>query len=264
MNNIVQLFSYQGNEVTFRNDDGIAYVNATQMAKSFDKQPVHWLNQFGTKDFINELSKLRNRSLAELVIVTKGGANPGTWMHEDVALEFSRWLSPAFSIWCNDRIKELLTVGMTTTHSISELVDNPDMIIEMATKLKTMRAENEAKQLEIDRANQTILKQAPKVRYVDEVLLTDNLISTTTIAKELGMSAVTLNKKLKDLKIQYKHNGHFVLYSQYQDKGYTKTKTHTFLDSSGIQQVSIQTYWTQKGRAFIHCKLNPDFQKNIN
>jgi hypothetical protein len=29
-------------------------------------------------------------------------------MHEDVALEFARWLSPAFAIWCNDRIKEIL------------------------------------------------------------------------------------------------------------------------------------------------------------
>lgn len=30
-------------------------------------------------------------------------------MHEDVALEFARWLSPKFAIWCSDRIKELLT-----------------------------------------------------------------------------------------------------------------------------------------------------------
>ena len=34
-------------------------------------------------------------------------------MHEDVALEFARWLSPAFAIWCNDRIKELLLNGQT-------------------------------------------------------------------------------------------------------------------------------------------------------
>lgn len=30
-------------------------------------------------------------------------------MHEDVALEFARWLSPRFAIWCNDRVKELIT-----------------------------------------------------------------------------------------------------------------------------------------------------------
>lgn len=32
-------------------------------------------------------------------------------MHEDVALEFARWLSPKFAIWCNRRIKELLTAA---------------------------------------------------------------------------------------------------------------------------------------------------------
>lgn len=36
-------------------------------------------------------------------------------MHEDVALEFARWLSPAFAIWCNDRIKELLMKGTVST-----------------------------------------------------------------------------------------------------------------------------------------------------
>ncbi|SMG31736.1 phage antirepressor KilAC domain-containing protein [Sphingobacterium psychroaquaticum] len=283
MNNIVQLFSYQGNEVTFRNEQGIAYVNANNMAKPFKgKEPKHWFENKETHEFLHALAFARGykpmgkiptslntselaRVYPSLLIVVKGGLQQqGTWMHEDVALEYAQWLSVDFKLWCNDRIKELLKVGMTTTHSISELVDNPDMIIEMATKLKAMRAENEAKQLEIDRANQTILTQAPKVRYVDEVLLTDNLITATTIAKELGFSAVTLNNKLKDLKIQYKQNGHFVLYSQYQDKGFTKTKTHTFLDSSGVQQVSIQTYWTQKGRAFIHGKLNPEFQKHDN
>lgn len=55
----------------------------------------------------------------DLVLVVKGGivneVEQGTWFHEDVALEFARWLSPHFAIWCNDRIKELLTTGVTTT-----------------------------------------------------------------------------------------------------------------------------------------------------
>lgn len=38
-------------------------------------------------------------------------------MHEDVALEFARWLSPAFAIWCNDRIKELLMKGTVSTRT---------------------------------------------------------------------------------------------------------------------------------------------------
>lgn len=45
---------------------------------------------------------------------------------------------------------------------------------------------------------------APKVEYFDRTLMAKNTISTTVIAKELGMSAVTLNKKLKEMGIQYK------------------------------------------------------------
>lgn len=100
-------YAYNGNPISFAQGDNVM-VNATQMAKQFGKQPVFWLNNQYTKEFLGELSKLRNLSLADLVQVTKGGSNPGTWMHEDVAIEFARWLSPGFAIWCNDRIKEIL------------------------------------------------------------------------------------------------------------------------------------------------------------
>jgi hypothetical protein len=102
-------YTYQGNPVNF-SIDGNVMVSATNMAKPFGnvKQPIHWLKNQQTKDFLAELSKLRILSLADLVQVKKGGINPGTWFHEDVALEFARWLSPSFAIWCNDRIKEIL------------------------------------------------------------------------------------------------------------------------------------------------------------
>ena len=75
-----------------------------------------------------------------LIQTVKGGnGEQGTWMHEDVALEFARWLSPAFAIWCNRRIKELFTTSRQPTEaeilpppidktlnisSLVELVDN--------------------------------------------------------------------------------------------------------------------------------------------
>lgn len=101
-------YVYNGNPITFR-VNGNVMVSATNMAKPFEKQPIQWLRYEQSQEFLSALSKLRNHSLADLVQVKKGGTNPGTWFHEDVALEFARWLSPAFAIWCNDRIKEILT-----------------------------------------------------------------------------------------------------------------------------------------------------------
>ena len=81
-------------------------------------------------------------------------------MHEDVALEFARWLSPAFSIWCNDRIKELLTVGMTATpQTLEDMVNNPDLIISLATQLKKEREEKENLRLENEQNKQMVIEK---------------------------------------------------------------------------------------------------------
>lgn len=117
-----QIFRYNGSSISFQKGDSVM-VNATEMAKPFGKRPVDWLQNQQAKEFITALAEVRKSTSADLVKVTKGGYNKkgqGTWMHEDVALEFARWLSPMFAIWCNDRIKELLTKGHTEIHQIPE------------------------------------------------------------------------------------------------------------------------------------------------
>ncbi|MCT4142993.1 phage antirepressor KilAC domain-containing protein [Elizabethkingia anophelis] len=111
-------------------------------------------------------------------------------------------------------------------------------------------AANQAERIELQSIE--LRKQAPKVEYFNEVLQSESVYNTNQIAKELGMSAVTLNRKLSDMKIQYKQSGTWLLYHVYQNKGFTKTKTHTYTDTEGKTQTSMQTVWTEKGRAFIH------------
>ena len=71
------------------------------------------------------------------------------------------------------------------------------------------------------------------------------------------MSARSLNRKLKDLHIQFVIDGHWVLSHKYQNLGYTATRTHPYYDEHGILKTAILTVWTEKGRQFIHQKLNP-------
>lgn len=248
-----EIFNYNGNDITFQIGNGDVMVNATEMAKHFGKRPIDFLQNQQTQDYISEYSKVRKSTLADIVQVTKGGNNPGTWMHEDLALEFSRWLSPAFSLWCNDRIKELLKHGMTATPStIEQMLDNPDALILTLQKLKEERAEKERLQLQNQKQHEQLQVSAPKVEYYNEVLTSVSTYATTLIAKELGMSAMALNRKLNDLKVQYKQNEVWVLYSKYQNLGYTKTTTTTFTDSQGVTRTSLLTVWTEKGRFMIH------------
>lgn len=109
-NGIISVFNYNGGNVTFKTEDGVVYVNATEMSKQFGKRPSKWLELPSAKEFLSTLQTIRK---SDSLVKTIEGKNGGTWMHEDVAIEFARWLSPAFSIWCNDKIKELLTTGRT-------------------------------------------------------------------------------------------------------------------------------------------------------
>lgn len=134
-------------------------VNATEMTKPFGKSPKDFLKTEQTKRFIEALSEVKKILSSDLVRVVYGD-NGGTWMHEDVALEFARWLSPAFSIWCNDRIKELLTVGMTATpQTLEDMVNNPDLIISLATQLKKEREEKENLRLENEQNKQMVIEK---------------------------------------------------------------------------------------------------------
>ena len=225
-------------------------VNATEMAKAFDKRPIIWLQSKSTEEFLNELSKVRNLTLADLVQVTRGGDNPGTWMHEDVALEFARWLSPAFSIWCNDHIKELLTTGVTTASDDDAAIAHAMDILQK--RLEQAKAEKLLLQQQNQLQSEVIKEQAPKVEYYDDVLNSTSTYTATQIAKEFGWGAETLNRKLKEKGVQYKQSGQWLLYAKYQDKGYTKTVTRQYTGTSGKIHTSQQTVWTESGRHFIH------------
>ena len=47
----------------------------------------------------------------QLVIVKKGGNNSGTWLHPKLAIDFARWLSPEFAVWCDAQIEQILGIN---------------------------------------------------------------------------------------------------------------------------------------------------------
>lgn len=142
------------------------------------------------------------------------------------------------------------------------LLKNDDYIIGRAMSVLSDRAKALEQQIQqkeerIQLQEHVIKEAAPKVEYYNEVLQSDTLIPTTLIAKDLGMSAEALNEKLHLLGVQYKVGKTWVLYHQHQNKGYTGTKTHVYKDSNGNEKTSVQTYWTEKGRVFIHSLIKP-------
>ena len=251
MNN--QVFEYNGNAVTFQLGNGDVMVNATQMAKPFNKQPHEYLRLPSTNELVKAITGKSRIDENQLVTTIRGGSNPGTWMHEDIALDFAQWLSVDFRLWCLDRIKELVRFGITATQpTIDTILDDPDNAIRLLQRLKEERAEKERLAEEARLQREQLQIAAPKVQYFDQVLMSQSTYTTNQIAKELGMSAVTLNRKMSELRIQYRQNGQWLLYSKYQNMGLTKTHTHTFYHSDGTMGTSMQTVWTEAGRKMIH------------
>lgn len=97
-----------------------------------------------------------------------------------------------------------------------------------------------------------VKKLTPDAEYTRKTLTSTTSWNTNVIAKEIGLSAVTLNKRLQGLGIQYKEHGVWVLTHKYQNEGYTKTNTYNYPKSDGTLGTRIQTEWTEKGRRFIH------------
>ncbi len=137
------------------------------------------------------------------------------------------------------------------------LLKNNDYIIGRAmsilhdrTKILEQQVWQKDEQIQIQ--EEVIKQAAPKVEYYDEVLQSETRITINVIAKELGMSAVSLNKILHDKGIIYNSSGTWVLYAKYQDMGYTDTNTFNYTDTLGRKCSRVHTYWTEKGRKFIH------------
>lgn len=112
-------------------------------------------------------------------------------------------------------------------------------------EIKSLRLTNAVQQQQIAELN-------PKATYYDLVLQCSDLVSATVIAKDYGKSAKWLNKILADNKVQFRQGGVWVLYKKYAEKGYTQTKTDTYVDHNGISHTKPHTHWTQKGRLFIY------------
>lgn len=102
----------------------------------------------------------------------------------------------------------------------------------------------------------------PKAAYAEMVLSSVDECTTTTIAMGLGISAIQLNNLLCQMQVQYRHDGSYVLYARYQNKGLAKQRTFPFV-SKTTNETRTRTYlvWTETGKEFIHRLLNPVLQQ---
>lgn len=154
-----------------------------------------------------------------------------------------------FRQWIRGVLKSIRKHGM---YAIDELLQNPDLLIEAATKLKEERKRNQLLEAEKNLLEQRVAEYEPKAQYVDTILNSSASLAITQIAADYGMTAYQLNKILYEEHIQHKINGQWILYKEHMSLGYTKSQTIHFNHSDGREDTRLHTQWTQKGRLLIH------------
>ena len=169
------------------------------------------------------------------------------------AKEFKRWVT-------SEVLPAIRKHGAyMTEQTVEKALTSPDFLIQLATNLKKeqeARQEAEAKSSKLEHEvvglNEKISELKPKADYVDRILKSTSLVTTTQIAKDYGMGAPTFNKKLKELKVQHNVGGQWVLTYKYQGKGYASSETIEVEKKDGSTKTVMHTKWTQKGRLFLH------------
>lgn len=251
----LQVYSYEGSNITFSQGENVM-VNATQMAKPFGKKAVDFLKLQQTKEFLQELSEVKKITSTELVQVTHGN-NGGTWMHEDVAMEFARWLSPKFAIWTNDRIKELLREGVATVNDDDDTIANAMAILQRRLEEKQQRlqlAEStiEAQTQQLQQRDNEIKTLTPMADYTREVLQSTSTFTLTEVAKDLGMRSVgELVTFCREKRILYRQSDRWLPTANYAAKGFFQTRTARFFHNDGSVGTSLSTVVTEKGRVML-------------
>lgn len=196
---------------------------------------------------------------------TAGGIQHANFVNEDglydVILDSRKPQAKAFRKWVTSEV--LPAIRKTGGYIATKSDDTPEEIMARALtiaqatlakreeRLKQLEAETEQQQVTIETQTEEIKKAAPKVSYYDNHLQSVNTQTSTQAAKQIGMDAEKLHKKLKEIGIIYRQSGQWILHAPYSTWGMHSTRTQTYTRSDGSTGTSVYTVWTTKGVRFI-------------
>lgn len=232
--NTPQIFNFEQNEVR------TILVNDEPYFVAKDSAAI--LGYKRTADAIKQHVDAEDKGVGE--IQTPGGVQRMTLINESglYSLIFSSQLPNAkkFKRWVTSEV--LPTIRKNGMYATDELLNNPDLLIEVATKLK------EERMLRLV-AEQKVAEMQPKVNYHDIILANKSVTPISFIAKNYGMSAMQMNKLLHDFGIQYRQGKTWLLYAKYQNEGYTHIE---MVPVQGTDNLKPIMKWTQKGHLFLY------------
>lgn len=171
-------------------------------------------------------------------------------MHEDVALDFAQWLSVDFRLWVNDRIKELLTTGVTTVSNDDEAIVYAMSVLQK--RLEQAKAEKAMLEADNQQKDAKIAKLQPKADFADAAFITDDKVDIGMAAKilKLGFGRNTLFQKLRQVGVFFSNRNEPK--QRFVNAGYFEMKEKFIERNNHPGFVVTKILVTQKGLAYIN------------
>ncbi|UAN53475.1 phage antirepressor KilAC domain-containing protein [Serratia sp. JSRIV002] len=226
-----------GVEIT-TDDEGRFNLNALHRASGLgdDKKPSQWLRRSSTKALIEELGANLHPGHNAINSVN-GGANPGTFAHELLAIEYAGWISPAFRLKVNQTFIDYRTGKFSATKALPSAKQLAMMVIQA-------EEEKELLSLQVNQLEHQVFEDAPKVEFHDKVAVAPGAMSVAQAAKILGTGRTRLFQFLRQIAWVTRYN------EPYQEKieaGYLDVKLGSWdHPDHGVQQ-SVTALITGKG-----------------
>ena len=213
--NEMQVFSYGEMAVEVVVLDGKELFNATQVREILDlnKQSVGNLDAkykvtVSKSDYSKYIDSVLSDSNVTIDVLTNIPNRGLTFLTEagvyKLIFKSRKEEAEQFQDWVTD---EVLPQIRKTGGYIPVAQDDDDMTI-MAKALQIM-------QNTLQKKDELIAQQQPKVEYFDTVLCSSKLSTMTDVAKDLGMTATKLNKVLNEKGVIYKTGKTWKTYARY-------------------------------------------------
>ena len=228
------------------------FENPLFLAKDVAKWIDYSKNSNGAYNISNMLKTVDDDEKLVLKILISGQNREMLFVTEEglyeVLMQSTKPIAKIFKKKVKEILKDVRKYGMYAT---DELLDNPDLIIKMATKLKEEKAKN--KELE-----DKMKENKQKVLFAEAVSIAKNTILVREMAKLIKQNGIDMGEKR--LFIWLRENGYLIkkIGTDYNmptqrsmDLGLFEIKESPVLHSSGEIEISKTPKITGKGQQYF-------------
>ena len=232
-----------------------------------DNEPMFCLADVCKALELEQVSRVKSRLKEDGVTNSKvidrlGREQEATFINESnlykVIFQSRKPSAERFTDWVTDEV--IPSIRKNGGYIANQEQMTPEQIVANALIVAQNIISQKDRQIEeletsVQQMDSVISEMTPKVDYADRILSSKDCMTVSQIAQDYGMSAKRFNKILHTAGIQRKVGDQWILYAEYQGKGYVRNKTCEYTKSNGGTGTKLLTVWTQKGRMLIYEKL---------